>query len=129
MVSPDARDIRLLIAGCRDAEQAAQYLTENELEDIVDGEPPLTILGELEDLAEVHRALLLVDLYGARDKKRGVALVSRPIRKKGKEKRNGGVSRGKVVGSRTSSCPVTRITMSLWCVSWTSRVETWCLTC
>lgn len=44
-------------------EQAVRRLTEDELEDIVDGEPPPADIGELEDLAEAHRALLLVDLY------------------------------------------------------------------
>lgn len=38
------------------------YLTENELEDVVIDKEVVAVLGQVEDLGELHRPLLLVDL-------------------------------------------------------------------
>lgn len=84
-------------------------LTEDELEDVVkDKVLALAIAGQLEGLAEVHGALLLVDLE---------RVVSPQKR------------RQTIVMYRTRRAPVMRMMIPPSPLEgWASRVETWCLT-
>lgn len=87
-------------------------LTEDELEDVIEDKVlALGIAGQLEGLAEVHGALLLVDLEKVVSPQDGSEALS-----------------GNCV-YRTRRAPVMRMMIPPSPLEgWASRVETWCLT-